>query len=111
MVFPNVIASDFEGLAWLVIIVIAVVLQIVKALKKVITGKEEDGNSFDQGEDKEQKNLAKRFARRARMNRLLEIYGDEKEFSQSGLIDQDEDLQKELKSIRVSVNHPTHSGW
>ena len=52
----------------------------------------------------EQKNLAKRFARRARMNRLMEIYGDEKEFSQSGLLEQDEDMQKELKSIRVSYD-------
>jgi hypothetical protein len=38
------------------------------------------------------------------MNRLMEIYGDEKEFSQSGLLEQDEDMQKELKSIRVSYD-------
>ncbi len=39
------------------------------------------------------------------MNRLLEMYGSEKEFSQSGILDtQDEEVQKELKSIRVSYN-------
>jgi len=38
------------------------------------------------------------------MNRLLELHGDEKEFSQNRLLDKDEDLQKELKSIRVSLH-------
>ena len=53
----------------------------------------------DDEDDVEQQKLAKRFARRARMNRLLEIHGNAKEFSQNT---QDLDLEKELKSIRVS---------
>lgn len=55
----------------------------------------------DENEDKDQEALAKRFARRARMNRLLEEYGEDEEFSQRRLLDEDEELQKELKSIRV----------
>lgn len=51
-------------------------------------------------DDKEQERLAKRFARRARMNRLLELHGDDKEFSQSRLIEKDQTIQMELKSIR-----------
>ena len=56
-------------------------------------------------EDKEylkQECMAKRFAKRTRMNRLLEAHNDENNFSQSRLIDDDYDLKKELKSIRVS---------
>lgn len=53
-------------------------------------------------EDVEQELLAKRFARRARMNRLIEIYGADEEFSQGRLLDQSEEMQKELRSIRVS---------
>lgn len=49
----------------------------------------------------EQERLAKRFAKRARMNRLLELHGDDKEFSQSRLLDEDEDLRRELTKIRV----------
>ena len=59
-------------------------------------GSAQNNNDED---DVEQQNLAKRFARRARMNRLLEIHGNAKEFSQNT---QDLDLEKELKSIRVS---------
>lgn len=51
-------------------------------------------------EDKEQERLAKRFARRARMNHYLKLHGDDKEFSQSRLIEQDQTMQMELKSIR-----------
>ena len=58
----------------------------------------------DNNEDKDQEALARRFARRARMNRLLEEYGEDEEFSQRRLLDQDEELQKELKSIRVRTN-------
>ena len=36
------------------------------------------------------------------MNRLLELHGNEKEFSQGRLKDQDGDFEKELRSIRVS---------
>ncbi len=56
----------------------------------------------EEEEDKEQERLAKRFAKRARMNRLLEIHGEEKEFTQSRLLDEDEDLRKELTKIKVS---------
>ena len=55
----------------------------------------------DEEEDREQERLAKRFAKRARMNRLLEMHGEEKEFTQSRLLDEDEDLKKELTKIRV----------
>lgn len=51
----------------------------------------------------QQQNLAKRFARRARMNRLLAMHSDDKEFSQGRLLDQDDTMKKqELRSIRVS---------
>lgn len=73
-------------------------------ITKIFFNCADSAQNVDDGEDVEQKNLAKRFARRARMNRLMEIYGDEKEFSQSGLLEQDEDMQKELKSIRVSYD-------
>jgi len=36
------------------------------------------------------------------MNRLLELHGDDEEFTQSRLLDEDEDLRNELKKIRVS---------
>lgn len=36
------------------------------------------------------------------MNRLIEIYGADEEFSQGRLLDQSEEMQKELRSIRVS---------
>ena len=35
------------------------------------------------------------------MNRLLEMHCDDAQFSQTRLLDDDEDLRKELKSIRV----------
>lgn len=65
---------------------------------------EEDNNAeknSDDEEDAEQENLAKRFARRARMNRLIALHGDDKEFSQGCRLDTDKQMQEELKSIRV----------
>ncbi len=59
-------------------------------------------NNEDDEEDREQERLAKRFAKRARMNRLIELHGEDKEFSQTRLLDEDEDLRKELAKIRVS---------
>mmetsp|Transcript_2456 Transcript_2456/g.4585 ORF Transcript_2456/g.4585 Transcript_2456/m.4585 type:complete len:1229 (+) Transcript_2456:47-3733(+) len=61
-----------------------------------------DGNDDEpeDDEDVEQELLAKRFARRARMNRLIEIYGANEEFSQGRLLDQSEELKQELRSIR-----------
>ena len=38
------------------------------------------------------------------MNRLLETHCDDAQFSQTRLLDEDEDLRKELKSIRVCRN-------
>jgi len=51
-------------------------------------------------EDRQQEHLAKRFAKRARMNRVLETYGADSEFSQSRLLDEDETLKTELSTIR-----------
>ena len=60
------------------------------------------GSNEEDEEDLKQERIAKRFAKRARMNRLLEAHNDESQFSQSRLIDEDDNLKKELKSIRVS---------
>jgi len=50
-------------------------------------------------EEAEQARLAKRFAKRARMNRFLEVYGDSQQESESQILDEDESLKNELKSI------------
>jgi len=52
-------------------------------------------------EEAEQARLAKRFAKRARMNRFLEVYGDSQQESESQILDEDESLKNELKSIMV----------
>jgi hypothetical protein len=52
-------------------------------------------------EDKEQERLAKRFAKRARMQRLLEEHSGNGEFSQSRLIDEDETMKQDLMKIKV----------
>lgn len=49
--------------------------------------------------------MAKRFAKRARMNRILEAYEGDTEFSRSRLIDEDASMQIELKSMKVIVLH------
>jgi len=59
-----------------------------------------NGSNEEDEEDLKQERIAKRFAKRARMNRLLEAHNDESQFSQSRLIDEDDNLKKELKSIR-----------
>ena len=67
-------------------------------------GNEEDNEAeknSDDEEDADQENLAKRFARRARMNRLIALHGNDKEFSQGRRLDTDKQMQEELKSIRV----------
>lgn len=61
-------------------------------------GENKDG---DDDEDKEQDRLAKRFAKRARMNRILEAYEGDSQFSRSRLIDEDESTQNDLKAIKV----------
>lgn len=55
-------------------------------------------------EDREQDRLAKRFAKRARMNRILEAYEGDSEFTRSRLMDEDESMQHDLKKIKVSLN-------
>ena len=59
-----------------------------------------EGNPEDD-EEKEQERLAKRFAKRARMNRILEAYEGDNEFSRSRLIDEDTSMQIELKTMKV----------
>merc|ERR1711966_551053 len=56
----------------------------------------------DDEEDNEQDRLAKCFAKRARRNRILEEYGGDSQFSRSRLIDEDETMQQDLKSIKKS---------
>jgi hypothetical protein len=62
-----------------------------------------DGVNADDDE-KEQERLAKRFAKRARMQRLLEAHGHEEEFSRSRLIDDDEALKAELQNMKVKIS-------
>jgi hypothetical protein len=64
-------------------------------------GENKDGQEDD--EDKEQDRLAKRFAKRARMQRLIEEYGQEEEFSQSKLMEEDVSLKLELQKMKVRV--------
>jgi len=72
------------------------------------TGENKDG---DDDEDKEQDRLAKRFAKRARMNRILEAYEGDSQFSRSRLIDEDESTQNDLKAIKVSKPLPHNSSF
>eukprot|EP00985_Skeletonema_marinoi_P020349 scaffold12075_cov131-Skeletonema_marinoi.AAC.5 len=65
------------------------------------SGENKDG---DDDEDKEQDRLAKRFAKRARMNRILEAYEGDSQFSRSRLIDEDESTQNDLKAIKTSLS-------
>jgi hypothetical protein len=67
-----------------------------------------DNNEHNNGEpvdeeEKEQERLAKRFAKRARMQRLLEAHENEKEFSQMKLIEEDTSFKIELQMMRVST--------
>jgi hypothetical protein len=54
-------------------------------------------------EDIEQEKLARRFSKRARMQRLIEKHCHDEEFSQSRLIDEDDVLRTELSQIKVSA--------
>jgi hypothetical protein len=67
---------------------------------------EDAGVIAEDGEEKEQERLAKRFAKRARMNRLIDLYGHEEEFSQSKLIDEDESLKIELQRMKNGLERP-----
>ena len=71
---------------------------------------EEDDNDVDaeqerlendeDAEEREQERLAKRFAKRARMQRLLEAHGEDEEFSQLRLIDEDQRMKEELMTMK-----------
>ena len=52
-------------------------------------------------EEQEQERAAKRFAKRARKQRLIEQFGEEEEFSQARLIDEDQSLRWELQNMKV----------
>ncbi len=47
--------------------------------------------------------MAKRFAKRARMQRLEEMYGDSPEFSQQRLIDEDASMKEDLSKMRCGL--------
>ena len=51
-------------------------------------------------EELEQEKLAKRFSKRARMQRLIEVHGGDDEFMESRLIEQDPTLKEELSNMR-----------
>lgn len=53
-------------------------------------------------EEKEQERMAKRFTKRARMQRLIEAHGHEEEFSQMKLIEEDTTLKEELQNMKAS---------
>jgi hypothetical protein len=67
------------------------------------TAQDDGAVDKEQEEEKEQERLAKRFAKRARMHRLIEAYGHEEEFSQSKLIDEDATLKIELQRMKVRI--------
>jgi len=54
-------------------------------------------------EVRSQERLAKRFAKRARMQRLEEMNGDSQEFSQQRLIDEDVSMKEELSKMRCGL--------
>lgn len=60
-----------------------------------------NGENPQDDEEKEQERMAKQFAKRARMNRILEAYEGDTEFSRSRLIDEDASMQIELKTMKV----------
>ena len=60
----------------------------------------------EEEEDRQQERLAKRFAKRARMQRLMEAYGHEEEFSRSNLIDDDATLKMEIQKMKVRRTAP-----
>ena len=78
---------------------------------------EETSGDPDDEEVRTQERLAKRFAKRARMQRLEETYGDSQEFSQQRLIDEDISMKEELSKMRCGLirrssslsRHSSHS--
>ncbi|GKY94392.1 hypothetical protein MPSEU_000405200 [Mayamaea pseudoterrestris] len=57
----------------------------------------------DEEEEKEQERLAKRFAKRARMQRLMELHGQDEEFSQNRLLEEDTMLKDELSQMKTGL--------
>jgi hypothetical protein len=67
---------------------------------------EEEGkpeNDEEAMEREQERIIAKRFAKRARMQRLIETHGEEQEFSQLRLIDEDESMKQELMTMKDVV--------
>ena len=52
--------------------------------------------------ERQQERLAKRFEKRARMQRLIDKHGHDEEFSQSRLIDEDESMKVDLLKMKAS---------
>ena len=67
-----------------------------------VDGKTSSAND-EETEEKEQERMAKRFTKRARMQRLIEAHGHEEEFSQLKLIEEDMTLKDDLSQIKVST--------
>jgi len=62
--------------------------------------KDAAGNDSEAEEDRIQDRLARRFAKRARMQRLEEEFADSQEFSRQRLIDEDESMRQELSQMK-----------
>jgi len=69
-------------------------------------GNKDDNETKNDEDDQEQEKLAKRFAKRARMERLIEEYGHEEEFSRSRLIEEDATMKDELLRMKVGFVRP-----
>mmetsp|Transcript_24171 Transcript_24171/g.56385 ORF Transcript_24171/g.56385 Transcript_24171/m.56385 type:complete len:208 (+) Transcript_24171:44-667(+) len=70
------------------------------ALFYVFTSIIVQGGNEDEDEEREQEVLAKRFAKRARMQRLIETHGEEEEFTLQRLIDEDETIKMDLETMK-----------
>lgn len=66
----------------------------------------DNGNDSEAEEERTQERLARRFAKRARMQRLEEEFADTQEFSRQRLIDEDESMREELSQMRVRFCNP-----
>mmetsp|Transcript_23085 Transcript_23085/g.34080 ORF Transcript_23085/g.34080 Transcript_23085/m.34080 type:complete len:1330 (+) Transcript_23085:111-4100(+) len=65
--------------------------------------KEGHTNREQDKEQEEERLIAQRFAKRARMQRLIETHGEDKEFSQLRLLDEDDRMKKELTEMKDVV--------
>ncbi len=62
-------------------------------------------------EEREQERLAKRFSKRARMQRLIDAHGHDEEFSRSKLIDDDEMIKADLQRMKVRRSRPYNCNY